>query len=110
MKQYLIDEIRLQDLGKLKAYLDDTFGESGIDGLYWLPLDEACFNDVQRDHEACAPFFMALELGEDRLSAELLVRTRSRVRCDCMHYADERQRSWLVQTVDAIFDNLEIIT
>ena len=53
---------------------------------------------------------MALELGPDRLAAELLVRTRSRVRCDCIHYADERQRNWLVRTVDAIFEKLEIIT
>jgi hypothetical protein len=49
-------------------------------------------------------------LGADRLAAELLIRTRNRVRCDCIHYADERQRNWLVQTVDAIFEKLEIIT
>lgn len=110
MKQYLIDEIRLQDMEKLKSYLDETFGESGIDGLYWLPVDTDRLSRVQQTHAACAPFFMALELGADRLSAELLVRTRNRVRCDCIHYADERQRNWLVQTVDAIFDHLEIIT
>ncbi len=110
MKQYLIDEIRLEDMGKLKGYLDETFGASGIDRLYWVPLDAAFFNNVQQAHEACAPFFMALELGEDRLAAELLVRTRNRVRCDCIRYADERQRNWLVKTVDAIFDDLEIIT
>ena len=41
MKQYVIDEIRLQDCAKIKAYLDETFGDSGIDGLYWLPVEDA---------------------------------------------------------------------
>ncbi len=110
MKQYVIDDIRFQDYEKLKAYLDETFGDSGIAGLYWIPVDRALLSDVQSTHAACAPFFMALELGPDRLAGELLVRTRSRVRCDCIHYADQRQRDWLVQTLDAIFEKLEIIT
>ncbi len=110
MKQYVIDEIRPQDYEKIKDYLDGTFGESGLGGLYWLPLDETVLAEVQKVHTACAPFFMALELGPDCLAGELLVRTRHRVRCDCIHYADERQRNWLVQTVDAIFEKLEIIT
>ena len=75
MKQYLIDEIRLQDYGKIKAYLDDAFGGLGVDGLYWLPVDEAMLSEVQKDHTACGPFFMALELEEDRLSGELLLGT-----------------------------------
>ena len=110
MKQYVIDEIRFQDYEKIKAHLDETFGGSGVDGLYWVPVEEAMLSGVQQAHTACAPFFMALELGPDRLAGELLVRTRNGVRCDCIHYADERQRNWLVLTVDAIFEKLEIIT
>ena len=110
MKQYVIDEIRLQDYEKIKTYLDTTFGDSGVEGLYWLPVDETILAEEQKTHRACAPFFMALELGEDRLAGELLIRTRSRIRCDCIRYADEGQRNWLIETVDAIFDKLEIIT
>jgi hypothetical protein len=110
MKQYVIDEIRPQDFEKVKDYMDETYGRAGMDGLYWVPVEDALLSGVQRAHHACAPFFMAFELGPDRLAAELLVRTRSRVRCDCIHYADERQRNWLVRTVDAIFEKLEIIT
>lgn len=110
MKQYVIDEIRPQDYQTVKTYLDEHFGETGLDGLYWLPLDETLLSEPQQAHPSCAPFFMALELGADRLAGELLVRTRNRVRCDCIHYADERQRNWLIQTVDAIFEKLEIIT
>ncbi len=110
MKQYVIDEIRYQDYEKIKKYLDDSLGDSGVDGLYWLPVEEAILSDVQMAHTACAPFCMAMELEEDRLTGELLVRTRNRVRCDCVHYADERQRDWLIRQVDAIFEKLDIIT
>ena len=110
MKQYVIDQIRPQDYEKVKDYLDETFGDSGVDGLYWLPVDAALHAEIQNAHNACAPFFMALELAPDRLSGELLVRTRSRMRCDCIRYADQRQRDWLIRTVDAIFDRLGIIT
>ena len=110
MKQYVIDELRPQDYETVKAYLDEHLGDSGVDGLYWLPLDEALLSGLQQAHQGCAPFFMALELGPDRLAGELLVRTRGRVRCDCIRYADERQRNWLIQTVDAMFAKLDIIT
>ena len=110
MKQYVIDEIRPQDAEKIKTYLDETFGASGLDGLYWIPLDETLLSEVQKAHNDCAPFFMSLELTPDRLAGELLVRTRRRVRCDCIHYADKRQRDWLIETMDAMFDRLGIIT
>ncbi|BBO89393.1 hypothetical protein [Desulfosarcina ovata] len=110
MKQYVIDEIRYPDYEKVKAYLDETFGVSGVDGLYWIPLDETLYSNVQQAHTGCAPFFMALELEENRLVGELLIRTRNRVRCDCIHYADGRQRDWLIQTMDTIFEKLDIIT
>ena len=110
MKQYVIDEIRPADYEKVKAYLDQTFGDAGIGGLYWLPLEDALYSEVQRTHTGCAPFYLALELERDRLCGELLVRTRHRVRCDCIQYADQRQRDWLIHTIDAIFEKLEIIT
>ena len=101
MKQYTIDELRYPDYEKIKKYLDDTYGASGVDGLYWMPVDEQLLSDVQRAHTSCAPFFMALELEEGRISGELLIRTRNRVRCDCIHYADERQRNWLIRQVES---------
>jgi hypothetical protein len=110
MKQYVIDEIRPQDYEKIKAYLDETFGGSGFDGLYWIPVDETLLTEAQQAHHDCAPFFMSLELTPDRLAGELLVRTRSRVRCDCIHYADKRQRDWLIETMDTMFARLGIIT
>jgi hypothetical protein len=108
MKSYVIDELRYPDYEKLKTYLDEVYGQDTLGGLYWLPLPEKQLGPVQKSHDACRPFYLALELLEDRLVCELLVRTRERVRCDCIAYATSGQREWLIGVVDGIFDKLEL--
>ena len=108
MKQYVVDEIRLADHDKIKTYLDKTFGPAEMGSIYWLPVDAELLSDKQKAHVECQPFYLALELEEDRLACELLVRTRNRVRCDCIAYATEHQRNWAVNVVDAVFERLEI--
>ena len=110
MKQYVVDELRPDDQRKLKAYLDEKYAAPGFEGLYWMPLDEQLLEAVQTAHTECQPFYFAMELYDDRLTGELLVRTNHRSRCECIQYASERQRNWLVQAIDAIFTYLEIKT
>ena len=110
MKQYVIDELRPDDHKKLKLYLDENLISSSIDGIYWLPLEQKDLTDVQAGHTECQPFYFAFELKSDILACELLIRTKSRVRCDCISYATANQLSWLIRFVDGIFDKLEIIT
>lgn len=108
MKQYVIDQLRLEDHHSLKTYLDDNFSSSGIKGLYWIPLDDSLLTNVQKDHSDCNPFHFAAELDEERLSIELLVRTQNKMHCHCMTYADEKQRNWLIDSIDAILEKLTI--
>lgn len=108
MKQYVIDQLRLSDHQKLKTYLGRHFNGSGIEGIYWIPLDSDLFNRTQRQHTHCQPFYFALELEEQRLACELLVRTQRQVRCGCMGYADATQRTWLMDLVDDILNKLDI--
>lgn len=110
MKQYVIDEIRSEDYNEIKTYLDSNFGEPELGNLYWLPLAEGVQTPVQIAHKSCQPLGVALELEPARLTCELLVRTRQRVRCDCIAYATEVQRNWIVDKVDAFFEKLGIIT
>ncbi len=110
MKQYVIDELRPEDYEKIKAYLDENFGSSGVDGIYWMPLDISILTDVQAEHTKCQPFYFAIDIEQNRMACELLVRTRSRVRCNCISYATENQLIWLIRIVDAIFEKLGIIT
>lgn len=110
MKQYVIDELRPDDHKKLKLYLDDNLISSSIDGIYWLPLEPGYLTDVQAGHTDCQPFYFAIELKPDILACELLIRTKNRVRCDCISYATPKQLCWLVGFADGIFKKLEIIT
>lgn len=110
MKQYVIDEIRPEDYKEIKAYLNSNFGEPELGNLYWLPLNEEVLTPVQASHESCQPLVVALELEPEKLTCELLIRTRQRVRCDCIGYATEVQRNWIVDSIDAFFEKLGIIT
>ncbi|MBL0701038.1 MAG: hypothetical protein JJV92_09170 [Desulfosarcina sp.] len=109
MKQYRIDELRLPEYDKIKKYLDDNFSLSDFGGLYWIPLDDYLLTDLQASHAECRPFFFAVELEETYISFELLVRTKAKIRCDCIVYATEAQRNWLIRLVDSMFEQLDII-
>ena len=75
-----------------------------------MPLAAEVLNGVQRAHTACQPFYFAIELVEERLALELLVRTKNLIRCDCIGYASSDQRIWIMEVVDAIFEKLGIAT
>jgi hypothetical protein len=108
MKQYVVDQLRYPDYEKLKACLDQTYGPAEMGGVYWIGLEPGLLTPVQAEHRECQPFVAAIELQETRLSLELLVRTRNRIRCNCIAYADDPQRSWLIGLVDRMLAQLEI--
>jgi hypothetical protein len=110
MKQYRIDELRPNDYEKIKAYLDEHFGSSHVEGVYWIPLDPDLMDEVQAAHVDCQPFHFAVVLEPSVISFELLIRTRNRVRCDCIHYANDAQRESIVGFADAIFETLRILS
>ena len=106
MKQYRIDELRPRDYEKLKTYLEDTYGPAELGAIHWIPIPSDCLTETQAAHSDCQPFYFALELQPSELACELLVRTRQRIRCDCIAYASLEQRNWIIDLVDAIFDEL----
>lgn len=110
MKQYVIDELRPADQEKIKEYLDAHFGPADMGAIYWIPIEASVYNDTQTCHASCHPLYFALELSETALIIELLVRTKNKIRCDCICYATEDQFLWLLRVVDAIFERLEIKT
>ncbi|MGA9177024.1 MAG: hypothetical protein WBZ05_07245 [Desulfobacterales bacterium] len=110
MKQYVIDELRPIDYKLVKAYLEENFSSSDVDGIYWIQLDQNILTEIQMEHTNCQPFHFAVELEPNLITFELLIRTKKRIRCDCMGYATEKQRNWLIRLADSIFDRLEIKT
>ena len=110
MKQYVIDELRPADFEKIKAYLDAHFSVPTFPGLYWVDIEKDRLSELQKKHQTCQPHYFALELLPERLCCELLVRSREKIRCNCIQYATKNQRDWLVEVMDAIFEKLEIKT
>jgi hypothetical protein len=110
MKQYVIDELRLDDHYKIRKYLDEAYGPAEMGAIYWVPLDGEVLTEIQREHSDCQPFYFAIELEEDQLAIEMLVRTKNRIRCACIGYASNDQRIWIMDLVDAIFEALDIAT
>jgi hypothetical protein len=110
MKQYVIDELRPADFTKLKTYLDGHYAVDGFEGLYHIDLTDALLTETQKTHCDCGPYYFALELLPGRLVCELLVRARQRISCHCIQYATPPQRNWLIQTVDAVFDALGVVS
>jgi len=110
MKQYVIDELRPEDYEALKKYLDEQFGQAEMDGIYWIPVAAELLADIQLQHEECRPHFLALDLDPGRIACELLVRTKNRLRCDCIQYASEQQRNWLIQLIDNMFNRLGLVS
>jgi len=106
MKQYVVDELRPGDFEKIKAYLDENHARSGVENLYWIELEGEILTKVQAAHTRCQPFCFAVEVMPERLGCELLVRTKNRMRCSCMQYANEKQRNWLIGLVDSMIDEI----
>ena len=110
MKQYRIDELRPNDYEKIKDYLDERFGSSQIEGIYWVPLDSDLLDQVQGAHVDCQPFYFAVVLEPTVIAFEFLIRTRNRIRCDCIRYANADQRDYIIAFADSIFETLKILT
>ncbi len=110
MKQYVIDELRPADYKALQTYLDEQYGPSEMDGIYWIPVAADILTDIQSEHLECRPQYFTVDLDGNRLACEFLVRSKNRVRCDCIHYATVSQRNWLIELIDNIFNRLQIKT
>jgi hypothetical protein len=108
MKQYVIDELRPGESERLRAYLEATIGFSGVRGVYWLPLEPVLYTQTQAAHAECQPFYAAIVLTEGSVSVELLIRTKNRIRCDCIAHATAEQSLWLMERLDTMFTELEI--
>ncbi|SLM33281.1 conserved hypothetical protein [Desulfamplus magnetovallimortis] len=108
MKQYVIDDLRIEDYEKIKKFCDKSFGEPSLGSIYWIEIEKDILNQTQSAHVDCQPHYFVVELQESRLSCEFLVRIKNSIKCDCMAYADRKQREWLMDMMDAILDELAI--
>lgn len=108
MRQLLIDDLTRQERDNLEHYLKRTLGGGLLEGMFWLPLPDDLLGEAQRGHESCGPFHFGIELGEDKLSFELLVRSQTNLHCSCICYASKAQRDFLFRFIDTMLAEEQI--
>ena len=109
MRWYGIDDITAEDTAKLTATLTEMELTSGMDGLFWLPVPHELLSPMQREHlESCGPHVMGLEVEENSVRLELLVRARGRMRCDCVHYAAADLRDSMIAWLENLLADMGI--
>ncbi|MBI9111385.1 hypothetical protein [Maridesulfovibrio ferrireducens] len=109
MRNYLLEDIYEEDLKKISKALTDLEFTGGLEGIYYIPVPEDLLQTEQKEHiNECGPYFMALEVLEDGLKLELLVRARNKLRCSCVCYATTDQRNHMLDYLDNFINDLEI--
>ena len=110
MKQYVIDQLREKDFLKLAQYLEKTTEAGELPGIYWIAIPAELYEGQQQAHTDCQPFYFAVNLDMNSISFELLIRTRTRLRCGCIQYANEKQRNYILNYADRLFEKLNLMT
>ena len=109
MRAYRIDDLTPQDVALLKERLNALHLAGSVEGMYWLPVAAEHLSPLQREHlPLCGPYALALEVEEDCLHLELLVRARNQLRCACVHYASPELRAHMLQYMDDMLRELHI--
>ncbi|MGV8074456.1 MAG: hypothetical protein AB2L11_07870 [Syntrophobacteraceae bacterium] len=108
MKQYVIDQLRESDYEQIEDYLNNNTDKAILDGVYWVDLPKELYTDIQRDHIQCWPYYFAINLTLRSVAFELLIRSRQVMRCNCIGYADPKQREYILNFSDHLLEHLNI--
>ena len=108
MRQIVIDDLTKEERANIDSYLKRTIQVGPIDGMYWLSLPDDLLAEAQQGHDTCGPFYFGVELGEDKLICELLVRSQSNLHCSCISYATPVQRDFMLRFLDTLLEEEQI--
>ena len=110
MRQYQLDEISRKDIPRIRDYLQDHALASSIEDLWWVDLPEDLLSPEQFAHQDCRPFRFAVELGDDFVRFEFLIRSEQTMRCACIGYATRQQRDFILAFADRLVEDLALKT
>lgn len=111
MRTYVLDQIDHNDMPRVRAWIEERAELSGIEDLYWVNFQPDMLTATQFDHKGCQPHCFAIELGEDFVKFELLIRSRMNHRCRlCSTYASEQQRRFILEFADRLVSDLSLLT
>ncbi|MEG2139836.1 MAG: hypothetical protein RRY20_03505 [Bilophila sp.] len=108
MRTYTIDELDATTVQHLEERLLEAGYASDIEKLFWLPLEEDQLSALQQEHkESCGPHCLALEVLEDGVRLELLIRAKGRMRCECVHYASPETQQAVIARLNALLEAIQ---
>ncbi len=108
MRQIIVDDLTKEERANIDSYLKRTITVGPIDGMFWLMVPDDLLAEAQQGHGDCGPFYFGVELGEDTLICELLIRSQSNLHCSCISYATPSQRDFLLRFLDTLLAEEQI--
>ena len=108
MRQIMVDELTREERDNIDSYLKRTLKPGPLVGLYWMTVPQDLFAEAQQGHEQCGPFYVAVELEEDTIRFELLIRSQTNLHCSCIAYATPAQRDFVLRFVDTMLEEEHI--
>ena len=110
MRQYLLDEISRGYILRIREYLNVHALAAGLEDIWWVDLNEDLLSPDQFTHQDCRPFRFAVELGDNFVRFEFLIRSQQTMRCACIGYATRTQRDFILAFADRLVEELGLRT
>jgi len=112
MRSITLDELLSSEIDAVRDYLDKNALASGVEDLYWIPLDISLWNERQRQAQVetmADGFRLAVELGPQWVRFELLVRSESLLNIGGGQ-ADEQQTLFMLRWANDMVRALNLIS
>ena len=112
MRSILFDEINSPRSGKAQGAPGEKPGGLQPAGcLLGWSCPRICFpRSSTSTQKCCGPHRVAVVLEEDGLKCELLVRSKSSLRCECTTYTTGQQRDFILAWAERLAEELGIRT
>ncbi len=109
MRQFVIDELRPEEVDRIEEFISQSCEKASLGRLYWLDMPDDLLAPMQYEHrDTCAPYSAAIELADRKVIFELLIRSRQKLRCSCIGYANEHQRQFILNFADTVISQCGI--
>lgn len=108
MRQYVIDQLSREERANIESFLKRTLKPGPMRGIFWIEVPQDLLSGEQLTHDECGPYFFGVELGEEAVVFELLIRSQTNLHCSCIAYATMAQRDFVLRFIDRMLDEEKI--